>query len=194
MFRRTFLKGLLGTVAALFTFKTKATATVALGEPARLLPEGFVVEPEWCPKGWIPVMGQTITPKQFPQLFEPQPIEGVPGRTFIPPYWKQTSAILSDCRPKALTDLQKAGIWEYGYPLTRHPPREDTHVVVKCIATEPQKWPNGRISPPGFISTTMVKKEDFEKYYGPVSKPPKYNDGMYICGEESSWRKVVYYE
>jgi hypothetical protein len=171
MFRRTFLKGLLGTISALFITKVKAVdEAIAVAEP--VLDEGFVSVPDWCPKGWLPVMGQTITPKQFPNLFERQTIEGLNGRSFVPMFWKKSTGTLSEMRPRALTDLERDGYFpQTDVRLTRYQPRDDTYVTVNVISTEPQKWPGGRVSPPGFYSMLRVRREHFEKYYGEIDAP-----------------------
>jgi hypothetical protein len=175
MLRRTFLK-LFGGLLALVATKPVADAIAAPAQPSPPLEHFAIVLPPWCPQGFVPEVGQTISARQFPALFERD------GK-FWPPYHGKQFATL----PYNVTwpDLSKP--WAHGYQdrLTRVARfKPDDRVMVGLVATMVQIASNGRRLKPGWGVSILVPPEDFLRAYfdagpqGPVANSVmEYFDG-----------------
>lgn len=183
--KRKFVQGFL----ALFGVAVVKPVVTVADIVAPSLPEGFVEIPKWCPKGWIPLMGQTITKEQFPALFTV--VEKSNGRKFYPRYHGQNEARLEEFRPRLLDAMERAGLlgfeWTPRDPvkpdalleynglaqksyesdrLTRLPHRTNDEVVVSFLAVEDQKNARGQVFRAGFSMKSKVNRTEFEKTYG----------------------------
>ncbi len=167
MLRRTLLKAL----------SFLPALAVAKPELAEALPEpvvDLVTIPDWCPKGFLPMLGQKITPKQFPGLFEPMKLAS--GRDFYPIFWSKPFGIVTELPVNEILDFREPKLDENGKLMLTEDKRRLVYteavdgVGVALIATEPFRWSNGSIAPPGFQHNIIVAKTDFEKFYGPITE------------------------
>ncbi len=197
--RRLFTQALAGAFSWLVTGKlTKAEAPAPI---VPLLPDGFVAAPDWCPKGWLPVMGQTISAEQYPDLFRPNTefrralikwlydrapvrvgrVAGLAGKKWVPLFSGKDSATLETFTPIERSLLSQSGWQDQLTHVVRAP---DNKVIVQVMAVEHQRHANGRPYPAGFQSTIIVDKDDFERAYGSVLPHQGGSDGMYYSGYE----------
>lgn len=169
VFRRTFLK-LLGTAIAFIATKPVVEATAAINPPVDL--EDFVpdvVLPKWCPKGWVPEVGQTISARQFPELFTVVARGDKLNRKFYPPYHGCRNATLPvNVKWPDLDDMRSYGFQDSLTNIKRNRPED--RVMVGMTATEPMRGANGKVALPGWSLVTLVRPEDFSEAY-PNSKP-----------------------
>lgn len=168
-------RGILGLFSGLFSWFAVKKVTAAKPEPITALTphpaEGYIQIPDWCPPGWIPTLGQSISKEQFPHLFGATIHKRKNGSLFWykPPFHGLEIAPLPDRSPVIPTDLQAYG-WQDR--LTQSPRKEpDTRVAVHLIAAQPQVWPNGKVSQAGFHTTILVERSQFEAFYGLIEKP-----------------------
>lgn len=164
MLRRTMLKALSGLAA----FTIAKPQIVNAEKAIEVLPESNLVSiPDWCPKGFIPMLGQKITPEQFPGLFEPTKLAN--GRDFYPIFWRKKFGILEELPVKEILDFQQPKLDEDGHIIIK-----DRKIVLEevgdivsiaIIAVEPFRWSNGAIAPPGFQDKITVSKDKFESFY-----------------------------
>lgn len=179
-------RGILGLFGGLFSWfvakKVVAEPIVELQTLDHVLPEGFIPLPDWCPEGFVPMLGQNIAREQFPALFEPAEFvrkNGSKGR-YLPPFHGLEIAPLPNSQPTIPTELQAHG---YIDRLTRVSRRHaDTKIVVHVMAAKPQVTSNGRVCQAGFSAALAVEREKFEAFYGPIEGPSKI--GMFYNGYE----------
>jgi hypothetical protein len=162
MLRRSFLKGVAALVGALVGPKM-ALATM---RPTPIEPEGLSAEvalPEWCPAGWVPCAGQKINHKQFPRLFYDSVLPN--GRRFVARYRGKFVAQLpyEIHWPEERPDIERYGYMDQLTQIIR--PEMDNRVRVAIMATEPQRWANGRYAAPGFLSGLVLNREQVEDYF-----------------------------
>jgi hypothetical protein len=162
MLRRSFLKG----VAAFFGALVAPSAAPAIARPVLTEPEGLsakVVLPEWCPAGWVPCAGQEVNHKQFPRLFYDSVMPN--GRHFVARYKGKFVAQLpyEINWPEARRDIERYGYMDH---LTQVICSEmDNRVRLSLMATEPQRWANGRYAAPGFLAELILEREQVAAYY-----------------------------
>ncbi len=129
----------------------------------------FIKIPDWCPKGFLPMLGQKITPKQFPGLFESMKLM---DRTFYPVFWKREFAIVEPLPIKEILNFREPKLDKDGKLIIEDNKVaynvEQDVVCVTIIATESFRWPNGSLAPPGFQDKLRIAKAEFEKFYGPI--------------------------
>lgn len=167
MFRRNFLKVLSGLAALVVVKPQIANAEKAI----EVLPEDSLwAIPDWCPKGFVPMLGQKVTSKQFPALFEPTELAN--GRYFYPPYWGKKFGILEELPIKEILNFTQPKLDEDGHIIIK-----DRKLVLEevgdfmsipIIAVEPFRWPNGHVAPAGFIDKIMVEKSKYATFIGSV--------------------------
>lgn len=161
MNRRSFLGFFSGIVAWLTTTKVEGVAAFVVTPKKEI--------PDWCPDGWIPLMGQTITKDKYPHLFT---VRKQAGRDkFIPVYYKQDEVKLPKIQPSVLSAVRALGWQDNLTRIIRSSP--DTRVGVCCMSTKPLQWSNGRPAPAGFMNTFLVERAEFEKFYGPILEDNK---------------------
>ena len=185
MLSRRAILGLLSGALAWLTGSKLVVAEKAF-VPVQFPPERI---PSWCPKGWMPVMGQKLTKEQYPFLFTVR--EQGPKKNFVPIYYGLNEAVLPKAIPVPMSDLKKFGWLDN---LTQVPRKEpDDRVDVLLISTEPQVWTNGKVSPAGMHTNFAVHKKDFEDFYGTIpAKPsgPSIIDG----GEAIAYQNIDGYQ
>lgn len=154
--------GLLSWFAAKKVVVAESTVTAVTPHPV----EGYIQLPDWCPPGWVPLMGQNISKEQFPHLFE---IKKLPnGHRYLPPFHGLEIGPLPFRPPTVPTELQAYGWVDR---LTKLPRKEaDTRILVHCMAANPQIASNKRIYEPGFCTAMVIERKQFEDFYGPIEK------------------------
>lgn len=183
--RRYFVKAFSAVVALLSTkpvevFAAPAPVVVKPEQPIIKVP--FVDVPDWCPKGFLPVMGQTVGPEQFPLLFAPDA-----DALKIKPKWRALfqgkQSVTLDKSVRQLTMIQMAG-WQDNY--TRTLPLDPDQIHLSLIAVDHMKRSNGKPMLAGFYINVIVSREKFEVTYGEapivtsgqVTKRAMYSDGF----------------
>lgn len=164
MLRRTLLKAVSG-IAAFAVFKPKLADAEKVIE---VLPDNdFVRIPDWCPKGFLPILGQRVTPKQFPSLFEPMKLSN--GKTFYPIFWGKPYGIVEDLPIKEILSYKEPSFDKDGNFIIKDGrilyEVVGDMVFMSIIATEPFRW-NGSLIPPGFHDKLVIEKDKFEAFYG----------------------------
>jgi len=161
MLRRTLLKAL-SFLPALAVVKPEIVGALPK------LEDDLVPIPDWCPKGFLPILGQKITPKQFPGLFESMKLGN--GKTFYPIFWNKPYGIVEDLPIKEILNFKEPKLDENGSLIIKD--RRILYEVVgdlvcmSIIATESFRWPNGSLIPPGFHDKLVIDKNKFEAFYG----------------------------
>lgn len=142
--RRGFVGGLLSLLAS------PAIVRAASLMPVKAIDLGIML-PSWCPPGFVPKVGQTISASQFPGLF---------NKTdwFYPPYMGRKKAEL----PVVVI------------------PNGDERVCVELLASDPQIAPNGRVLKPGWSVKAMVDSAEFAKSYPDVALDGGKSDGALV--------------
>src|SRR5436309_290122 len=125
MFTRRSVVGLFGGLLAWLTGKARAK------EPAvrdTLVMGNFrPYMPDWCPQGFIPLMGDEISKEHFPQLFLPEKMPN--GRTYYPPFFGCTDTVrLSKNMPAVPNEVAAHGFMGNLTQIKREKP--DTRVNV----------------------------------------------------------------
>jgi hypothetical protein len=189
MLRRTFLKGF----AALVGVLVGPQAAPAAPRPVPVEPEGLsaeVVLPDWCPAGWVPCAGQEINHKQFPRLFYDSVRPN--GRRFVARYKGKFVAQLpyEIHWPEERRDIERYGYMDRFTQVIR--PDMDNRVRISIMATEPQRWANGRWAAPGFLMELILMPEQVLDHYPSI--PPGANEAQYKKQQQnrmSSWIKYT---
>ncbi len=169
MFSRRGILGLFGGLLSWFTAKKVVVAEPVITAVAPHPAEGYIQLPDWCPEGWVPMMGQNICKEQFPYLFEPNKAVRKNGSAFqyLPPFHGLEIAPLPIVTPTVPSDSQDFGWVDRLTYLSRK--EKDNKIVVYCMSTKPLVSSNGRVWQAGFCAAVIVTDRDkFEEFYGTI--------------------------
>jgi|SRR5882672_5135047 len=142
--RRSFFSGLVAAVAAPLVVKAEMLMPL---RGVKLLPDIDI--PSWCPPGWVPADGRLVSKFQFPELHK----------------WfaKTREYGAHGSENFRLPDMRgMVGMTGYsGYETLEV--QFATRPNVQIISVGDMRWPNGRLSPPGIISSLFIRDEDVNR-------------------------------